>query len=1828
MQLKYKNLILSTLLWLLTSTFVFAQSQKLAGTPIGTEACYDYATGSISTSINTPANAFDGNLESFVATYNNSHTWVGLDLGSPHVITKIGFCPRKASNGPDRLVLGLFEGANDPDFMDAVPLYLIGDKPESGVMTYTDVKVSRGFRYVRYCGPSSSRCNIAEVEFYGYQGEGDDSQFYQITQLPTLSYRTFSGQDPYDKVNDLEANMCLVYDGGTLIQEYPITARIRGNASAGFPKKPYRIKFNDGKSHHMMKGSATMESPAKAKKWTLINNYGDKTLMRNVLAFEVSRRIGMDYTVYCQPVDLIVNGEYKGCYQLCDQITVDAHRVPVTEMEPTDVEEPQVTGGYLVEVDSYAGSESSMFYSNRGMPVTIKAPGEDEIVPAQSQYVKKAFNLMESAVWDSNYSDPDKGYRSKLDVETFLKHFIVGEFSGNTDTYWSTYMYKDRSEDIWHVGPCWDFDLAFDNDNRTYPVNNHSDWIYRSGGSGAQGMPDFVSRIIREPYASNRLRQLWAEARDSSIITAESLVAYIDSVENAIKASADLNFKRWNILKQQVHMNAYALGSYEDEVDMVRKCVRDRVAWFDQKLAYGEPFDPEDPDDNKTLYEISSPADLLSFMRAVNKGKTTANAVLLTDIDMKDASSSFVPIGNNGNMYSGVFDGQGHRISNLTISTNQEYTGFFGCVAGDAVIKNFVLDNTCSITGRAFVGLIGGSNSSGMITMMNLGNEGTVVSSAQNAGGIIGCNMGSTAKFIIANCYVTGTIRGGNESAAISGWVGDNSIIANTYSLASVSGNDVGKYFIRGGGNQTYSNCYDINASYGCSVTTKDMAESGELCYLMNSVLPSDDTNYIFYQTLGIDPFPVPFNTHAVVYKDEQGYNNGAYLYNISTADDLATFANVVNSGRTNASAQLLNDLDLKDVHVTSIGTEAYPFKGTFKGNNHLISNLTISSTSDNVGLFGTITGGAHISGITLDSNCSISGNAFVGLIGASVGEGDIFLENLGNEGSVTAAAQNAGGIIGCNIGSRAAYHMINCYVSGSVSGKIESGALSGWLGKDAQVNNCYNYSTVTGYQTGKAFARFDTNYPAVFTNCFDSRYAQSSISKASKDKITSGELCYLLNNSQSDTVAFYQTLNGVDNHPVLIRHAIVLADDITFKNQMDYLISDAQDLLGFATLVNSGLPQANATVTDDLDMSGCRISPIGKSNMLYSGTFDGDGHVISNATISGGDYTGLFGYVTGGATVQNLTMDATCSIEGHAYVAGFIGGSNGTGEVRMQNLGFEGKVVAAAQNGGGIIGCNMSSSATFIFENCYCTGSVIGQKEAGALSGWVGSGASMRNCYATGDVEGMDGSSYLYRGTANVNNCYAITGNQGTTTSLASAKNGKLCYQLNKGDITNNAAYRQNLSEQNGDRHPVLLSDHLIVKLEKDNVYVNIEPKQDVPVQEILLSAESNQVVEGHTLDIHATVSPEDASNMLIWTSSDENIATVSDGVVTAISEGTVTITASAADGSGVEASIQILVVSSIIEIACADDLVAFSLLVRNDNPTVSAKLIADIDMHEVEDFIPIGNEQVQFAGTFDGQGHTIDNLHIARDEKYVGLFGAVTAGAKVCNLILGSHSDIQGLSYVGIIGTSLGSGTITIDRVGNEGRVLAYEVNAGGIIGCNMGSSASFVISDCYVCGEVIGGGESALLSGWVGSNAQITNCWAFGSVDGIEGNKTFYRGSANMENCYEQYGNQAASFSRQDMQDGTLCYLLNGSASTTNVVWRQTLDSDEHPVFDTSHGIVYLVNGKFYNDADAIDAISEPQDVQNIFSLDGVKQLRIRKGINIVRTKDGLVRKLQVK
>lgn len=561
---------------------VLSAQEKLTGNVMSSTA---------SSSAYSASKAFDGLTGTYFRSSAASNTWVGLDLGTPHVIKKVGWAT--AVGYAENTKLAVFEGANRADFADAIPLFMVTSDNESETISTANVNVSRGFRYVRYVTPNGKNCIVSEVEFYGEEGEGTDDVFYQVTNLPLVVIHTDSGKDPVNKVDDLPAHFAVINKDGLKLKEDTGTVRLRGNTSIDFDKKPYRMKFANK--------TKLCGSTAKAKKWVLINSWDDKTLMRNNVAFEMSRRIGMEYTPFLTPVDVMVNGEYKGTYDLADQVDQHKDRVDIESLESTVVDGDSLTGGYLIENDGNYKKEVNYFVTPKKNTLVIKYPDEDDINDVQKAYIKTHFQTLENALYSKNFTQD--GYRKYFDLESFLKYFVLEEYAGNPDAFWSTYFYKHRGDDKFYTGPVWDFNLAFDNDYRFFRLSLHDafdesgtyigqewtpKWLYSrtSDGSGicAGDMANFVSIIIDEDKDNlDDIKTLWSDLR-SNEFSLESLSSYIDEQSELLNQSQALNYTRWNNLTVSCYHNPRIRDSWESEVEFLKTYLNQRRDWFDWKL--------------------------------------------------------------------------------------------------------------------------------------------------------------------------------------------------------------------------------------------------------------------------------------------------------------------------------------------------------------------------------------------------------------------------------------------------------------------------------------------------------------------------------------------------------------------------------------------------------------------------------------------------------------------------------------------------------------------------------------------------------------------------------------------------------------------------------------------------------------------------------------------------------------------------------------------------------------------------------------------------------------------------------------------------------------------------------------------------------------------------------------------------------------------------------------------------------------------------------------------------------------------------------------------
>lgn len=278
---------------------------------------------------------------------------------------------------------------------------------------------------------------------------------------------------------------------------------------------------------------------------------------------------------------------------------------------------------------------------------------------------------------------------------------------------------------------------------------------------------------------------------------------------------------------------------------------------------------------NGDIYEIRNAGQLCWFSAKVNSGESSMKGSLINDIEMTDVA--YTPMGTSENPYSGTFDGRGYKIKNLTINNEtKKFTGLFGCVNGGTTIKNLGIEGG-TITGGDFTGaLVGGSSgtTSGTVTIEKCFNSATVNGSV-NTAGIFGCSENSKATIVINDCYNTGAIKGTKESAAISGWLGTNATVTNTYNIGEITGADSNKKFARYSGSSPLKNCYQLdtlNSADDTGITSKALAQfsSGEITYLLNGSKSEGDL--VWYQTLGTDTTPV--FTGKTVY-----YNAGTNRY-------------------------------------------------------------------------------------------------------------------------------------------------------------------------------------------------------------------------------------------------------------------------------------------------------------------------------------------------------------------------------------------------------------------------------------------------------------------------------------------------------------------------------------------------------------------------------------------------------------------------------------------------------------------------------------------------------------------------------------------------------------------------------------------------------------------------------------------------------------------------------------------------------------------------------------------------------------------------------------
>ncbi len=401
----------------------------------------------------------------------------------------------------------------------------------------------------------------------------------QKTNLPTVYITTEGGAPVTSKDTWVKGNIIVKSSDSSEELNMVTEIRGRGNSTWGMPKKPYRIKLD--------KKTNFLNLPAKEKNWVFLANYADKTLVRNAVAFKISKIVGLEFTPSVRFVDLELNGVFVGNYMVTDQIEVATNRVPVETQSTTETQLPGISGGYLLEIDGFADAEPVKFITDKGLKITIKYPKDDEINTAQREYITNFTQKFENALFSSDFKNKDTGYRSLVDTTSLINWYIACELTGNSDSFWSTYVYKYKDVDSLFFGPLWDYDIAFNNDDRL------GDATQKLMRNDAHEPKTWIKRMWEDEWFRGAVNRRWKQLVDAGI--QNQLLSYVDETAGLLSQSQQMNFERWPVLNTKVYRELSLFPSYQQGVDFLKNYLKNRVAFLTTNFASTQPEEPSAP---------------------------------------------------------------------------------------------------------------------------------------------------------------------------------------------------------------------------------------------------------------------------------------------------------------------------------------------------------------------------------------------------------------------------------------------------------------------------------------------------------------------------------------------------------------------------------------------------------------------------------------------------------------------------------------------------------------------------------------------------------------------------------------------------------------------------------------------------------------------------------------------------------------------------------------------------------------------------------------------------------------------------------------------------------------------------------------------------------------------------------------------------------------------------------------------------------------------------------------------------------------------------------
>ncbi|MBR5395879.1 MAG: hypothetical protein IK144_12485 [Bacteroidaceae bacterium] len=971
-------------------------------------------------------------------------------------------------------------------------------------------------------------------------------------------------------------------------------------------------------------------------------------------------------------------------------------------------------------------------------------------------------------------------------------------------------------------------------------------------------------------------------------------------------------------------------------------------------------------------------------------------------------------------------------------------------------------------------------------------------------------------------------------------------------------------------------------------------------------------------------------------------------VYQIGTAEDLKAFAELVNGSNPYANAVLTADID-KGTENYRIGRDGQDFQGVFDGAGHTITydmtfeengaglfrNVGVHAVIQDLKVQGTITTSAQFAGsiagwnsgrilgcyADVTINSSKEGDATDGGLVGIAYRGTVIENCLVKVAILGEKTQNCGGVVGW---ANDKINIANCLIVSEGSTLDVSNGASANVARNGGNLNVVNLETYNENPYGNRPA--GANYNNYVTQQWGDNNATTVVPFAD---LADGKICFQLNNDQSKFNWVQKLGEGGDPFPVpvafgslenavyatgatdckgtsteALAYSNIPTNAITTAHTFDkYGICTACGCFNFggfefdvadnAILLKSADDiylaegwnrigdgfKLNMKMADDIEVKAPEGQFIFNTSNWVDGNFDGQGHTLTIELVNVGEHAAFIPEMTG--NFENVIMHGSITTSGTR--AGSIAANGRMALIRnvYSDINITSSVAGDNTSGGF---CGWMGDKEKRVENCIYAGTFTlpgadgGARCArvGGFSGWAATKTYFTNCAVLGNFIGAgdqtldndtENSGNLSRNYGNVvsENCYVVNPIKGNSVG----DSDKYIHYENVDGIANGElAFLLNGKESGLDRFYQLIGtdpEPMPFKKEGALVYcVASEYRCDgTPLGDDVAYSNSE-----------AGANIPDHTNVNGWCTV---CGTLQEDFLTPV-DGWYEI------GNGAQ--------------------LAWWSNYATKYPTVKARLTADINMDgNMTRFMPIGTQASLFVGEFDGQGHVIKNLIITSTSDYQGLFGVIGGGAVIKNFVLDSSCSISGGAFCGIVGGTNGGGSVYLSNLGNEGTVTGSAQNSSGILGVDMGGSATLYITNCYVTGAVKGARESATICSWSNANSVVKNCWSTATLEGIYGTGSFTRGQTSVINCYEvdiegiegqQYGDDHSKdktnlITAQEVANGALCAKLG------TVAFRQNVGEDAHPVFDQTHAVMKEITEAGYATMYIPDAVNIPAGVE---------------------------------